>query len=463
VGSPPPPPPPPGGNVVQATKGGTDTITIGTTNVALLGAKNTVSLGTESSLTASFANKITMGTSLQVNMASDIKWNLNAILGTELVKSVTIDDSDVVTMKKSFSSMARDAVNLSAGASDAAVGNLKLETKLNVLRGAVLGLTALQMAQNAVLGMSVNKSVGETLTPNQWASGLMGWGGIAGTLAGDAVTNVASVALIQACAQTLAEDIKALKNMSRMTLDAKGIVQTVAKGTKDEGSISLLQDAGIKMAARNVEMNGGTLATVKAGAQLKLMSPVLALNEGTTSPRAFIGINSNVSQVLLGTQQSSLRLKGDQATLTSPKINLGYGQNVPDPLYAVLGSQEEAATGAWMASFEAWEQALDIHAQAPDGPARLVAQQAADAAYEAAAAAAKTVDAIRAQRASIDPTKPVPVFNGLAIDSAKTELTHTTATSLKLTSAGAEMTFGAANFKLDAQGLSGAGPLIKLG
>jgi hypothetical protein len=55
-----------------------------------------------------------------------------------------------------------------------------------------------------------------------------------------------------------------------------------------------------------------------------------------------------------------------------------------------------------------------------------------------------------------------PQINGLAIDAGKTELTHTGA-SLKIAPEGVTINFGVSSFEVGAQGVSGSGPLIKLG
>jgi hypothetical protein len=62
----------------------------------------------------------------------------------------------------------------------------------------------------------------------------------------------------------------------------------------------------------------------------------------------------------------------------------------------------------------------------------------------------------------VDPQINANVLNGLAVEAAKIELRHT-ATTLNVTSTGVAMEFGGASFKVDAMGLSGSGPLIKLG
>jgi len=444
-----------GGSIYEATVGGKDAVSFGNNNAMSFGSKNTLSLGTEASLAASFANRVTMGTSLSVNFATDIKWNMNAVPWSDMVKSVTIDDTDVVTLKKSFSSNALDSVTLTAGARTASAGQLALDTELNILRGAISGYTALNLAQSTVFGMAVNGSAGGVLTPEQkradssspsQAGGFMGWPGIVTKFGTDAILNGVALVLIQERAQALASKIKALKNMSRMTLNDKGVIQTINEGADDVGRIALTPQTGIEMVGDEFSVVSRASANITAAQGVWLTSPHIFLANKTSS--AYVWIHDSPEQVELGAAGSKLELKKGVVNLQSEAISIG-NPSVPNPLHATLTLQKVAAREACDSAWRAYA-------------AETIGTPGADMAFKALQSTVASLNAIQKQLTEVDPTLDVPVLNGLRVDNEKSLLSFL-ASSVKAAGDGVTIACGSAVFKVDAMGLSGTGPLIKLG
>lgn len=484
----PPSPPAAPGNIFQATKGGSDKVTFGTDNTMSFGSKNTLSLGTEASMAASFANKVTMGTSLSINFATDVKWNMNAVPFTDLVKSVTIDDTDSVTLKKSFSSNALETITFTAGAIEAdsasrsaavAAGiaaGLALKTELNVLRGAVLAYTGLNLVQSTVFGVAVNGS-NSTLTPKDakernekekkradppgasQAGGFMGWPGIVTKFGTDAVLNGVALVLIQQRAQALAAKIKALKNMSRMTLSDKGIVQTF--GADDQEARFELNDYGIQASSARFQMESRYLVDVEAGTSIRLRSPFIALGQaGAGAGPALVRIDEEKKTVRVETSKSTLQLKDDTTTLVADKISLGHGLTVPDPRAAPLQAEEVMAQKIVDAAKKADDKAYQRFDEASNPIEKNLATTAWTQTTHILIDAQEKLDEIKAKQAKLD--APTTFLNGLTVDAGATALTHTGA-SVKVMQSGVAIEFGDNKLTVNALGLMGNGELIKLG
>jgi type VI secretion system secreted protein VgrG len=473
--APAPAPAPAPGNILQATKGGSDSVTFGVTNTMSFGSKNILSLAAETSLVASLANKVTMGASVAVNSSNELKWNMNLlpVPGLEaVVKSVTIDDSDTVTLKKSANTTALESISFIAGdSSKARLGVMALDTELGLMRGLVGGYTVLNMTRSTIFGMAVNGSAEGAFTRSAdydpkhepMSMTFMGWPGAVGQFGADVVANGAALLLMQGWAKHIVARIKALQNMSRMTLDATGITQTVEEGTPDEGRIALRPGMGVEMTGPGFEVKSTNAATVAADSFLTLDAPIIKLSKtGVDGNKAFVSILNGAKQVSLGAGGSRLVLRDGSTELASDTVSIGNSPTLPNPLHTVLQAQETQAGMAVAAARQAYGAARDQVRLAENEVSKALARQALEAAFDALIAADETRDAIGLQLSQQDPRTLSTKLNGLTIDAAKTELTHT-ATSLKVTSSGVAMEFGAANFKLDAQGLSGSGPLIKLG
>jgi type VI secretion system secreted protein VgrG len=459
------------GNIFQATKGGSDKVTFGVDNTMSFGSKNTLSVGTEASLAASFANKVTMGSSLSINFATDVKWNMNAVPFTELFKSVTIDDTDSVTLKKSFSSNALDTVTFTAGARAAAVDNLALTTELNVLRVAVLAYTGLNLAQSAVFGMAVNGSAGGKLTPGandgrpadpsspMVAGGFTGWPGIVTKFGTDAITNGVALLLIQQRAQNLAEKIKALKNLSRMSLSDQGIVQTFGDGD-DEARLEL-NGQGMQAGSARFQVRARRLAEVEAGEWIGLRSPFIALGQpGAGAGPALVKIDESEKTVRMETSNSALELKDDTATLVADKISVGHGLVVPNPRVALLQVQEAAARQTVKAAELSEDKAFTRYDNATTEPAKTLASDAWHAELTVLRKAREQHQAIHARQGQC--AASTAFVNGLAVDAAATALTHT-GTSVTVRPTGVAIEYGTSALTVDAMGVVGDGQLIRLG
>ena len=459
------------GNIFQATKGGSDKVSFGVDNTMSFGGKNTMSLGTEASLAASFANRVTMGTSLSINFATDVKWNMNAVPFTDLFRSVTIDDTDSVTLKKSFVSSALDTVTLTAGARTAAVDNLALTTELNILRGAVLAYTGLNLAQSTVFGMAVNGSADGKLTPgahngqaagpsNPMATGgFTGWPGVVAKFGTDAITNGVALLLIQQRAQDLAEKIKALKNLSRVTMSDQGIVQTF--GADDDEARLEVNGYGVQAHSARFQVQSRRLVDVEAGDWIGLRAPFIALGTpGAGAGPALVKIDEKKQTVRVETSKSALELKDDTTTLVADKINVGHGLIVPNPLAVSLELQEAAAKEKVAAATLSADKGYERFEKAPVGDERSAALRAWYALEDLKDESQVQWDAIKAQQALCD--GPTTFINGLAVDAAATALTHT-GTSLKVMPTGVVIAYGESKFTVDSLGVVGDGQVIRLG
>jgi type VI secretion system secreted protein VgrG len=467
------------GNILQATKGGSDTVTFGASNLMNFGNKNWLLLGSENNLFASLSNKVTMGFSIAVNFAAEVKWNMNPVPGTSLFKNLTIDDASAVSLKLTADTTAIQSVSFAAGASAVAPSRLTLETELKVLRGLTSAYTGLNLAQSAVFAAAVNGEfhLPEELTgsntddrgkdskdPNPYDfAGFMGWPGILGKFGADAVLSTASLTALQWRAKKLTQKIKALDVMSRMTLDETGIVQVVNKGTADAASIELRPSTGILMKAPEFELETATAASIASAKMVSVIgndSVVLQAGSGADELVA-LTLGGNAKNATLGNKHFSLKLDTD-TKLIAAAITVGHGTTVNNPLFSALSLQLATAVKAVKETCDAFVEADEEARTQMSEPGKTLANQLRAVALKAWDTARATYDAIALKKGATSFFTQVDVINGLVVDAGKTELTHT-ATSLKVMQTGVKMKYGVSAFAVDGQGVTASGPLIKLG
>ena len=163
-----------GGSIFSATKGGSDSVSFGSSNSASFGSTNKLALGTTNSISAAFDNTVSWGTSIGIKASTTVDWKMNAIptFGLDddygVLKNLSLDDSDSVTLSKKSKSNAIEAATISGGNPDGSAAKLRLEAKLKIMRGMIAAYTAVNFAQSTVFGMAVNATDdGSLLGPKQ--------------------------------------------------------------------------------------------------------------------------------------------------------------------------------------------------------------------------------------------------------------------------------------------------------
>ena len=295
------------------------------------------------------------------------------------------------------------------------------------------------------------------------------WPGIIGKFGTDAVLNVAAMATFQAVARSIATEIKSLKPVSSIAMSELGIVQKVldAGGGAEAGRIDLIPATGVKIAAKRVEVESQNAVEIKAQTGMELLAPEIVLSSDATKQKAHVWVSGGSGNVeIAGTSGAGgvgkLSLDSGAATLSADKIVVGRVIPTPDPVPGILRSQLIAAEAAVTEAEDAFNPLWDQYVHAETELSKATAWLACKAAAKVVYAAIETRDAINQKLASHLPPASDDLLAGLSVDNTKTALTHA-ATSLEVTTQGVAMSFGAAKFELNAQGLSGSGLLIKLG
>jgi type VI secretion system secreted protein VgrG len=295
--------------------------------------------------------------------------------------------------------------------------------------------------------------------------GFMGWPGIIGKFGTDALMNVAGMAYLQSRANGIAQKIKALKPASEIALGEQGIVQRVLDTSVDPpteaGRIELRPTTGVKIDAKRFEVDSKGIADIKAASTMNLSAPDIVLSSDGSKTNAHVWV-LGTAKAGIKTPSSSLTLDAGDADLTGDKIVVGRKIPTPDPVPGILKTQLDVAEVAVAETTEAHNTAWDQYLRADTDVTKAVAWLACEAANKARVAAIEARDAIEAKLAARLAPANDNLLAGLTVDNAKTALTHT-ATAVEVTAQGVAMSFGAAKFELNAQGLSGSGPLIKLG
>ncbi len=303
--------------------------------------------------------------------------------------------------------------------------------------------------------------------------GFMGWPGIIGKFGTEALANVGGMAYFQSRANKLAEKINALKPASEMAMSEVGIVQTVFDTSTvptrtQTGQIALSPTTGVSVTALGFEVKSGGAAEISAVTKANLLAPEIVVSADSTKLRAHVWVSDASNEVEIATSATAgsvgkLSLGLGKATLTADTVVVGRQIAMPDPVPAILAAQLVVAKAAVSEAKAAATATWDRYSEAGTTVSKALAWQMVEAADEALQAAIKTRDAIDQKLVSHAPALgPTDLLAGLSVDSTKTALTHT-ATSVEVSAKGVAMRFGATSFELNAQGLSGTGPLIKLG
>jgi len=157
-----------GGSIYEATSGGKDSVSFGNSNSMSFGPANSLSLGTKASIGAAFSNDVSMGTKIAIDASSSISWKANfgtlpaiaalGFAGTDGLKNISIDDSDSLSLKRSFGGKSNKTAKIQAGAFEDEATAAALETSKLKLRAMIAGYTTLNFAQSAIFSMAVNAS-----------------------------------------------------------------------------------------------------------------------------------------------------------------------------------------------------------------------------------------------------------------------------------------------------------------
>ena len=165
-----------GGSIYEATTGGKDSVSFGNSNSMSFGPANSLSLGTKASIGAAFSNDVSMGTKIGIDASSSISWKANfgtlpgigSFEGTSGLKNISIDDSDSLSLKRSFGGKSNKSAKIQAGAFDDEASAAALEISKQKLRAMIAGYTALNFTQSTIFSMAVNASAdGVFLAPDQ--------------------------------------------------------------------------------------------------------------------------------------------------------------------------------------------------------------------------------------------------------------------------------------------------------
>jgi type VI secretion system VgrG family protein len=155
-----------GGSIYEATTGGKDSVSFGNSNSMSFGPANSLSLGTKASIGAAFSNDVSMGTKIGIDASSSISWKANfgtlpgvgSFEGTSGLKNISIDDSDGLSLKRSFGGKSNKTAKIQAGAFEDEETAAALETSKLKLRAMIGSYTALNFTQSTVFSMAVNAS-----------------------------------------------------------------------------------------------------------------------------------------------------------------------------------------------------------------------------------------------------------------------------------------------------------------
>jgi type VI secretion system secreted protein VgrG len=82
-----------GGSLWTSTAGSSESVTVGVSNSLFAGTKNSLTLSYEGSLSASMTTKASFGANVSFGLSTNVSWNKG--------KSITVDDSDTVSLKTS--------------------------------------------------------------------------------------------------------------------------------------------------------------------------------------------------------------------------------------------------------------------------------------------------------------------------------------------------------------------------
>ncbi len=165
-----------GGSIYEATTGGKDSVSFGNSNSMSFGPANSLALGTKASIGAAFSNDVSMGTKIGIDASSSISWKANfgtlpgvgSFDGTSGLKNLSIDDSDSVSLKRSFGGKSNKTATIQAGAFEDEATSAVLETSKKTLRAMIAGYTALNFTQSTIFSMAVNASAdGALLGPDE--------------------------------------------------------------------------------------------------------------------------------------------------------------------------------------------------------------------------------------------------------------------------------------------------------
>ncbi|KXV03601.1 type IV secretion protein Rhs [Caballeronia megalochromosomata] len=127
-----------GGSLWTSTAGSSEGVTVGVSNSLFAGTKNSLTLSYESSLSASMTTKASFGANVSFGLSTNVSWNKG--------KSITVDDSDTVSLKTSGKLQGAETVLISGGQDPI------IKTTVDGVKDSIKEAVALSLAVNAVIG-----------------------------------------------------------------------------------------------------------------------------------------------------------------------------------------------------------------------------------------------------------------------------------------------------------------------
>jgi len=226
----------------------------------------------------------------------------------------------------------------------------------------------------------------------------------------------------------------------------KAVGETFNEGEDDVTRIALMPRTGIDMVGDQFSARSRGMTSIEAEQAVTVTSPHVSLG-GPAADAPYLWLDEASKKVKLSAANSTLALKDGAIDLQSKTINIG-NPSAPNPLHMALTLQKKAAKDAYESAYMALFELLGT-------PGEAAGLQAADKTFA-------VLQAVRKQLQDVDPTLDVPVLNGLKVDDEKSVLSFL-ASSVKTAGDGVTIGYGTSILKVDAMGLSGSGPLIKLG
>lgn len=293
-----------GGSVWTSTAGSSESVTVGATSSVFAGEKNSVTVSYESALAASLTNKFTLGANVAFGWSYDVTWKKG--------RSVTLDDSETVSLKTDGKLQANETVTISGGqraAVKALIESLKTKVQWSV---------GLSLAANAAIAAGAAVAVDQTAADQTtgkavpWTPGSYGVTAAQAALGSLATTAPVHIVLALA-ARSIAKAVAgAPAYASNIKVNGAGIDMTVDTLVPLEGSNVKIEDQKVTVKS--------TAVTVPGNSEMVVQPASISLTSGVAAPlQSALNITPNSAQLSTVTPAGSISLThsvGGSTTLT---------------------------------------------------------------------------------------------------------------------------------------------------
>jgi len=246
-----------GGSIWTSTAGSSDSVTVGSSNSLVGGTKTTLSLTTETAIGVGLTNKATLGATTNFSWSSDVSWKKG--------RSVTLDDSDTISLKTDGKLQANNTVIISGGqrtAIKAAVESLKKTVQVavgvNLAVNAALGAAAFEVLNEAKL---IDDTTGKA---KPWTPG--SYGVTAAQGGASAISSIVAHALVYAAGNAIAEAVKADPTYaSNIKVNDQGIDIAVDSLVPPQKSSVMVKPNSVAISSFSSTTPGTSTVQVKPG------------------------------------------------------------------------------------------------------------------------------------------------------------------------------------------------------